>query len=308
MLILGFILIILAFYIFNWTFVNLNKPSYDRPMILNKTKPVLFIQFIWITLLLLGLYCLWKVSGSIVIGIVVVIFSVLTLGMFLGTDKNKAKRFFKIYKKILISRPDLEEREVRILSTKLFLKKQGKKDFEIDSLCNYLFGEEKEEFLDKEIKDFIRYLFLHENPDQNNLDMNYFKKMAKTESSIEKAYNQIIGPIETPVERPVLSEDVIKQIKKDGINPDEMSDEQLIALQKMYDGSKGNWFVQVLYLIALISIFRSVIDLFQLDFTSILINLVVIVLCVHVGSVIQTSGGYKKFKQASIKNFAEKNK
>ena len=74
------------------------------------------------------------------------------------------------------------------------------------------------------------------------------------------------------------------------------------AIEEMNNSDKGHWSVNLFYFVALVSIFRGVIDLFRLDFVSMFVSLIIVVSCIFVGSTIQTKGTYKKYKEDSLRD------
>jgi hypothetical protein len=102
MLILGIILTIFGVIIFQWSARTMNEPFYNRPLIFHKTIPVLIINLLWIGLLAGGLYSFWQISYKIVLFLVGGFAILWIIGYFLGSNKNRAKRFFQIYRQLKI--------------------------------------------------------------------------------------------------------------------------------------------------------------------------------------------------------------
>lgn len=72
------------------------------------------------------------------------------------------------------------------------------------------------------------------------------------------------------------------------------------AIEEINNSDKSHWSVNLFYLIALVSIFRGIVDLFRLDFVSVFISLVIVVGCIFTGSIIQTKGASKKYRDVSL--------
>ena len=98
MLILGIIFIIIGIFILQWYAKFANMGYFYRPIILSRSFPVLIINIFSIGFLITGLILLWKVNYIIVILIILCLLVLSFYGAFLGSEKGRAKLFFKIYK------------------------------------------------------------------------------------------------------------------------------------------------------------------------------------------------------------------
>jgi len=112
MLILGIILTVLGFVIFQWSANAQSKSFLERPMIFNSVVAVLVINHLWLALFAGGFYSLWKVNPTIVL-VIFGIYAVLwVFGYFMGSEKAKAKKIFGIYKQLKLFRPKETDQEL----------------------------------------------------------------------------------------------------------------------------------------------------------------------------------------------------
>ena len=95
MLITAIILTILGIIVFRWYSRAMSEPFYNRPLIFNKTIPVLIINLLWIFLLGGGLYSFWQVNPKIVFYLVGGYAILWIVGFILGSQNKKPKNIFK---------------------------------------------------------------------------------------------------------------------------------------------------------------------------------------------------------------------
>lgn len=307
MLILGIILTILGLWLLKWITKSMNEPFYNRPLLFHKTIPVLILQILWIGLLGGGLYSFWKVNHKIVLFLIGGFVILWIFGYFIGSHKNKAKKFFKIYKQLKTYRPQTEEKELWRESAKLYFKNIGWDKEKIESILNTLLGDRDLNI--KDVKDFVRWIFVFENPDDDFSSVTDFearmKKTEKRESAIEKAYEKVFGQKSEVKERPILSEDALKRIRATGLNPDEMTNAQLSALEEMENANKSHWSVSMFYFAGSAFGLSAIIALFKLHFDSLIFSIILAVIFIFIGSKIQTKSASKKFYEASILKWSD---
>ena len=139
MLILGIILTILGAIIFQWSAKAMSEPFYNRPLIFHKTIPVLIINLFWIGLLAGGLYSFWQVSYKIVLFLVGGFAILWIAGYFLGSHKNKAKKFFQVYKQLKIYRPQTKEEDILRETARLYFQNLRWDVEKINSILKIIF-------------------------------------------------------------------------------------------------------------------------------------------------------------------------
>jgi len=225
MLILGIILTILGVIIFQWSAKAMSEPFYNRPLIFYKTIPVLIINLLWISLLAGGLYSFWQVSYKIVLFLVSIFAILWIVGYFFGSDKNKAKKFFQIYKQLKLYRPQTKEEDILRETARLYFQNLRWDIEKINSILKIIFDEKDREV--KDVKDLFRSVLIFENPSDDfgagfNFEK-YMKESSKKDAAIEWAYKKVFGEQTKVTERPVLSEDTLRRMRESGLNPDEMS-------------------------------------------------------------------------------------
>jgi|SRR3989344_8145451 len=307
MIFLGIILAALGIWIFRWMGKSMDEPFYNRPLIFRKTIAVLIIQVIWMGLLVGGLYCFWQTNHKIVYFLIGGYIFLWFLGRFMGSDVNKAKKFFKTYKQLKIFRPQTEERDIWHETAKIYLKSIGWDDEKIGYTVNTLFNSEI--LVGKNVKDFVRFLFVLEAPDEDFGSMRAFeaslRKTEKRELAINAAYEKVFGLNVKITERPILSEENTKKLQDSGLNPNEMSDAQLAALEQMENAHKSHWSVSIFYFIGSVFGLSAIISLFKLNFDSLIIYSVFMITFIYIGSYFQTRIANKKFHEASIIKWSE---
>ncbi|HOV97795.1 MAG TPA: hypothetical protein PLW49_02145 [bacterium] len=307
MLILGIILTILGVIIFQWSAKAMSEPFYNRPLIFYKTIPVLIINLLWISLLAGGLYSFWQVSYKIVLFLVSIFAILWIVGYFFGSDKNKAKKFFQIYKQLKLYRPQTKEEDILRETARLYFQNLRWDIEKINSILKIIFDEKDREV--KDVKDLFRSVLIFENPSDDfgagfNFEK-YMKESSKKDAAIEWAYKKVFGEQTKVTERPVLSEDTLRRMRESGLNPDEMSNEQLAALEGMENVEKRNWLSKIFSYGSIIFGLGAIINLFTLDIGAFIFSGVVSLVLMYIGYRIQSRIASKKFYEASILKWSQ---
>jgi len=309
MLILGIILTIFGFIIFQWAANAQSKSFLERPMIFNSAVAVLIINLLWLVLFAGGFYSLWKVNPTIVL-VLIGIYAVLwVFGYFMGSEKAKAKKIFSIYKQLKLFRPKATDRELFRETARIYFSNlrwdEHKIKMTVDAIFEKSYGLKK----DKDIKDIASSILIFESPhDDFGRGFNfegYMKRHTKKQKAIDDAYNAILGKMEKITERPAISENTQKWIKSIGLNLDEMSNEQLAVFAEIDDVKKSNWAVRFLYGASFIFLILAGINLISLELGSVLADGIVSFIFWYIGHKIQMKRISKKFYQASIIKYAQ---
>ncbi len=309
MLILGIILTVLGFIVFQWSANAQNKSFLERPMILNSTVAVLIINLLWLLLFAGGFYSLWKVNPIIVL-VILGIYAVLwVFGYFMGSEKAKAKKIFSIYKQLKLFRPKSTEQEIFIETARIYFSNLRWDEHKIKMAVDIIFEKSAGNKEDKDIKDVAISILIFENPQDDfgrGFDFEgYMKRHTKKQKSIDDAYNAVLGKTKKITERPVLSKNTFDWVKSIGLNPDEMSNEQLAVFAEIDDQKKSNWAVRFLYYASFIFLILAGLNLLSLDLGSILINGIISFVFWFIGNKIQMKRISKKFYEASIMKYAQ---
>jgi len=93
--------------------------------------------------------------------------------------------------------------------------------------------------------------------------------------------------------------------KSIGLNPDEMSNEQLAVFAEIDDQKKSNWAVRFLYGASFIFLILGVINLISLEFGAVISNAIISFIFWFIGNKIQMRRISKKFYEASIMKYAQ---
>lgn len=310
MLILAIILTILGIIVFRWYSRAMNEPFYNRPLIFSKTIPVLIINLLWFSLLAGGLYSFWQVNPKIVFYIIGGYAILWIMGFILGSQKQKAKKYFQIYKQLKIYRPQTSEEEILKETVKLYYKNLRWDEDKINSIVGVIFDNKDRE--KKGVKDLANLVFAMEEPSEGFDSYDNFekrmKKHDKMDKAIEWAYQKVFENKEKINQRPELAEDTIKRMKESGLDPDSMSNEQLAALESLDNPDKSNWTAKIFRGIGLFFGFLAFLSLISLDITSLIFNAIIALILTYIGYRIQSRIANKKFTEASIIKWSEEQK
>src|SRR3989344_373872 len=309
MLILGIILTVLGFIVFQWAANAQSKSFLERPMIFNSVVAVLIINLLWLALFAGGFYSLWKVNPTIVL-VLVGIYAVLWIfGYFMGSEKAKAKKIFGIYKQLKLFRPKATDQELFRETARIFYSNLRWDEHKIKMTVDAIFEKSTVSKEDKDIKDVASSILIFESPHDDfgrGFDFEgYMKRHTKKQKAIDDAYNAILGKMQKITERPTLSENTDKWVKSIGLNPDEMSNEQLAVFAEIDDAKKSNWAVRFLYGASFIFLILAGLNLLSLELGGVLSNGVVSFVIWFVGHKIQMRRISKKFYEASIMKYAQ---
>lgn len=88
-MIVGIILTLIGFTIFQWSAIKQSKSAIDRPLIFDNFIAVLIINIFWIGLIAAGFYDLWKVN-PIIVFVLISIYAILWIfGYFIRKGNEK---------------------------------------------------------------------------------------------------------------------------------------------------------------------------------------------------------------------------
>lgn len=307
MLILGIILTTLGFIIFQWYGYWLSKSRIERPMIFSKPVATLVIFLIWVGLIVSGFIVLWLVN-PVIVGVILGGYFVLwIIGYLFGSEKANIKRIFKIYKQLKLFRPRVAEEEILKETARLYFQRLHWDEHRINHILQLIFGDNKDNKVIN-IKNLVSSILTFEKPiDFDNIsNFKYFlKQYGKRDELIDKIYERELGQNVNITEKPVLSEWALRRFKKMGLNPDEMSSEQLAALESLENIEKSHWIVKVFNYGTLFFGLSAIINLFTANFGAFVVSLVIALVLMYIGFRIQSKIAGRKFYEASIQRYAE---
>jgi len=309
MLILGIILTVLGFIIFQWSMNAQSKSFLEKPMIFNSVVAVLAINLLWLGLFAGGFYSLWKVNPVIVL-IIFGIFVVLWIfGYFIGSEKTKAKKIFGIYKQLKLFRPKTPNQELLRETARIYYSNLRWDEHKIKITVDTIFEKSIANKENGDIKDVANSILIFESPHDDfgqNFDFEgYMKRHTKKQKAVDNAYNTVFCKIQKVTERPILSKNTVEWIKSVKLNPDEMNNEQLAVFTEIDDHGKSNKAVKFFYYISFILIILTFVNLITLDFVMAFINMIISFTLWFIGNKIQMKRVSKKFYEASIMKYAQ---
>jgi hypothetical protein len=302
MLILGIILMVLGFIVFQWAANAQSKSVFERPMIFNRATAVIIINLIWVALFVGGFYSLWQVSSKIVLTIIGIYAVLWILGYFMGSEKAKAKKIFKIYRQLKLFRPRASDEEIFRETANAYFRGLRWDEHKIKMTVDAIFEKRAGSKEDKDIKDVADFVLSFESPRDDFMSLRHFSKKQK---AIDDAYTAIIGNSQKVTERPDLSKNTSEWIKSIGFNPDEMTNEQLAVFSEIDDHGKSNWAVRLFYGVSLIFLILTGLSLIGLKLGGVLIYGLISFVVWYVGHKIQMKRISKKFYEASIMKYAQ---
>lgn len=177
MLVPAIILTILGVIVLRWYSKGMSEPFYNRPLIFNKTISVLVINLVWVVLLAGGLYSFWKVNPNIVIFIVGIYIVLWVIGFILGSQKQKVKKLFTIYKQLKIYRPQTDKEEILKETARLYYKNLRWDESRINGTIGAIF--ERSVYEDRGPKSFASLILAMEETDNNFGPGHDFEKALK---------------------------------------------------------------------------------------------------------------------------------
>jgi hypothetical protein len=308
MLILGIILTVLGFIVFQWSANAQSKSAFERPMIFNRATAVIIINLIWIGFFAGGFYSLWQVNHKIVLTIIGIYAVLWVLGYFMGSEKTKAKKIFKIYKQLKLFRPKASDEEIFRETANSYFRGLRWDEDKIRMTVEAIFEKRTGSKEDKDIKDVASSILIFESPHGDFMNYDFRKSMkhfSKKQKAIDDAYNAIVGNAPKITERPELSKNTTEWIKSVGFNPDEMTNEQLAVFSEIDDQGKSNWAVRFLYGVSFVFIILTIINLISLEFGGVIFNAIISFVMWYIGNKIQMKRISKKFYEASIMKYTQ---
>ena len=281
-------------------------------MIFYRATAVIIINVIWIGLFIGGFYSLWQVSPKIVLTIIGIYIMLWILNYFMGSEKVKAKKIFKIYRQLKLFRPKVSNEEIFRETANAYFRGLRWNEDEIRMAVDVICGKRVDSKEDKDIKDVASSILIFESP-QDDFTRNYIKgswkrlskKQKATDKAIDNAYSAIIGNAPKVTERPELSKKTTEWIKSTGFNPDEMTNEQLAVFSEIDDHGKSNWAVRFFYGASFIFLILAGRNLNSLEFGSVLGNGFISFVFFYTGYKIQMKRISKRFYEANIMKYAQ---
>jgi len=306
MLILGIILTIVGFLIFQWGANALNKSFWERPLIFNNPIAVLIIYLLWIGLLIGGLVLLWKVN-PIIVGIILGGYFILwVIGRFLESEKAKIKRIFRTYKQLKLFRLKATEQGILKETAQLYFRSLRWDEDKINRILKILFEEDEDKI--KDIKSLTRSILIFERPSDDLVGSDiksFFTKSTKRDKLIDEVYRKELKEETVIAKRPELSTDTLKRMQQSGVNPEELSNEQLAALESLEVPQKSHWTAKPFMYIGIMLGFLAILSLIYREWESFIFYGLISLILSYIGYRIQSHISAKRFREASIKKHAE---
>lgn len=306
MLILGILSLIAGIVVFRFVANGQSKSFLDRPMLFNNSAIVLVLHLMWLFFIGLGLYFLWSVNSTIVLVIIGIYALLWVAGYITNSKKSKAKKIFKIYKQVKVFKPELDTISQYKLVATSYYESLRWNERRIQMTVETIFEDKKSDEMD--VKDMARSILNFEDPSytfgQDFSFERYIKQSSKEQKAIDTAYIQVIGNKAPVTERPELSAQSLQCLKSTGLNPDEMSNEQLQVFTEIDDHSQSSWIVKGLYSIAGAGLLLAIISLLFLDLWGVGIWLTSSFVLWFIGNKLQMRRISKKFHEASIAKYA----
>ncbi len=128
---------VLGFIIMQWS-VNAMSQTF-KPLIFYKPVAVAIIYLFWLGLIINGLYCFWQVSYLIVLILLSVFLYLMLTGLYLGSEKTKAKKQKIIQSTAKAYFQYLRWNKVRtdMILESIFEKARISKDWDIKDLISF---------------------------------------------------------------------------------------------------------------------------------------------------------------------------
>ena len=306
MLPLGIVLIIVAILVFRFVSNGMSQSLMTRARVFNNTGIVIFLQLLWLSLLILGLYVIWQVQPTIVLVLVGIYAILWVFGYFMGSKKSKVTKIFKIYRQLKLYRPEQDSLSHYKQAATTYFQSLNWEERRIQMTVETMLEDKTED--DTDIKDITKSILNFENLDTSlgqNFDFKrYLKQSAKEQQVIDTAYTKIFGSAEDVTERPELSKHALTWIESVGLNPDDMSNGQLQVFSEIDDHGKSNMVIKACYGIATASMFLAAFSLITLDLWGVGLYLFLSFTLWFIGNKLQMRRISKKFHEASITKYA----
>lgn len=310
MLISGIALTILGFIVFQWVVNVQSKSILERPIVFNNAVAVSIINLLSFALLAGGFYSLWQVNPIIVLALIGIYAVLWIFGYFSwGSEKAKAKKILNIYKQLKLFHPKATNQELFRETARTYFSNAQWGEYKIEAAMDAIFENRHgiEEY--KDIKSVASSILIFDDPHSSwrhsfNFEK-YIKRHTKREKAIDDAYNAVFGKMQKITERPILSKGIQNWAKEIGLNPDEMSNEQLAAFAEFDDIGKSHWLVKFLYIISFGFLALAGLSLLSLKLVSVLFYGAVSFAIWFVGYKIHIRIINKKFYEASIMKYAQ---
>ena len=167
MLTQGVFYTILGIIIFQWQLIVKRRagPRFNYPLIFEKIIPSLIINLLWIGLLGIGLYNFWQVHAKIAISIFGCYAILCAIVCYSGRYKTKARKLFRIYKKLKNYRSQEIEENILRETARLYYQTLGWGQSIIKSTLTSIF--ENKNYKVYDIKGLLSYIFIFEEIDNN---------------------------------------------------------------------------------------------------------------------------------------------
>ena len=298
MFILGIILIVLGFVVYQWKAI-------ERPIVFNKLISVI-INLILIGLFAGGFYSLWQVNPLIVLTIISICGILWVINYFRNNDKSRAKEIFKIYRHIKLFHPKIDNEQIIRGTANAYFQRIKQDELTTRTVVDTIVEKEIGRGKDLDILNVAYHIIVFERPCNNSGSPNSRKLMkyySKKKKATIDAYNVTVGDAQNPIEQPKLSKNTIEWAKSMGFNPDEMTNDQLAVFSEIEDLEKSGWAEKILYGISFIFIVLTIINLINFEFGEAMINAVILFWCWHIGYKIQISRINMKLHNATIMDF-----
>ena len=281
-----------------------NQPHGHRPPIFEHPLSFLLLTSIWAGCLFGGAYLIFKIYPVIaVILTALYVYLVIRQSRF-NSDRARAERIVRAYDKVCLYRPEADIEAVFTEALRIYLREEGFDENHIAAAVSVVL-EAKEGV--RSLDDFVSGVLSYESPvfsSSRNFNST-IKKFMKRKRIVDAILARRENNNRPQLKRPELSKRLVQRLELEGFRVDELSVEQVLALDAMENPERYHWFAREAGWIAYGLGFFALLELFKLNLLLSAVLGAVSVGIMYLVYKTQTTRAMRMFQQASIRKYAE---
>jgi hypothetical protein len=256
-----------------------------------------------------GLFLLYKVSPLVTVCLIALYVYLVIRQIRFNTDRARAERILGAYDRVRLYRPEADDKAIFTEALRIYLRDAGYDENTIASAGSIIL-ELKESVVT--LSEFISRVLAFESPIFSRMNFassrsvnSTFAKHRKRESIIQTILARRENRDRAPMKRPELSKGLIQRVESSGLRVDELSVEQVMALESAENPARYHWLAREAGWIAIFLAFFAVIELFKLNLVLAAIEGAISLGIMYLVWRTQTARAMRMFQEASIQKYAE---
>lgn len=303
MLLAGLGLIICGIGLGAWLSCSLEMRYGFRPAILGHPLSLAFVIAAWFAFLFGGLFLVHNVYPVVALLLIALYIYLVWRQRRFNSDRARVERILNVYDKVRLYRPQATSDEVLIETLGTYLRDEGFNEDQIAHAISVVL----EPKASVSLHDFVSGIISFQAPSfRDNRSFNsMFREIQRRSDIINTSLARMENVQKVEPKRPELSKGLVQRLARTGFNVEELSAEQLLALDSAENPERYHWLAREAGWIAYGLAFIGLIQLIRMNLFVAMVDGTISIGILYVVWRTQTARSMRMFREASIRKYAE---